>query len=206
MGIGRFSVRRVAVTFGVAATAVLVLGLTACTPPAWGPAPSTTSTASTTTTIPRITIPAFSVTAPSFSASLSSVRVTYLGCGGTYSPPGFTIAGPSVSFPATTLVVTGSTLALPNVTATLAAASVNLSSFRVSCFGLSYSTGVVFEYNATTASPTATVNVANGTIDVGSTGITLTGKLRFPGFGGLSVNVPSVNLTVPGFSTAIPAV
>jgi len=132
------------------------------------------------------------------------VNVSYLGCGGTYRPPSITIAGPSVSIPATTLTVTGSTLALPNVTATLAAASINVSTFRLSCFGLSYSTGVVLDYNASTASPSATVNVDTGTINVGSSTVTLAGRLRFPGLGGLTVNIPSVKLTVPGFSVPIP--
>lgn len=185
--------------------ATVVFGMSACAPPPTGGSGSTTttSTTTTTTTIPTISVPATSLSAPSFSASLPSVNVSYLGCGGTYNPPGITISGPSVTIPAQTLTVTGGVLPLPNVQATLAAASINVSSFRLSCFGFSASTGVVFDYGAATASPVTTIDVVNGTVNVGATTLTLSGKLRFPGLGNLSVNVPSFNVTVPGFSAPI---
>jgi hypothetical protein len=188
-----------------AVAAAVMIGLSACAPPPTGGSGSTTttSTTSTTTTIPTISIPATTLAAPSFSASLPSVNVSYLGCGGTYNPPGITINGPSVNIPAQSLTVTGGVLPLPNVQATLAAASINVSSFRLSCFGISASTGVVFEYGAATASPVTTVDVVNGSVNVGSTTLTLSGRLRFPGLGNLSVNVPSFSVTVPGFSAPI---
>jgi hypothetical protein len=185
--------------------AVTMFGVSACVAPPTGGGGSTTTTTttSTTTTIPTILVPATTLSAPSFSASLPSVNVSYLGCGGTYNPPGITINGPSINIPAQSLTVTGGVLPLPNVQATLAAASINVSTFRLSCFGVSASTGVVFEYGAATASPVTTIDVVNGTVNVGATTLTLSGRLRFQGLGGLSVNVPSFNVTVPGFSAPI---
>ena len=142
-----------------AAAAVLLVAVgsaAACTPdPGMAPATTTTTTTSTTTTtIPTYTVPRTTLQAGSFSASVPSVNVSYLGCGGTYNPPAVTFNGPSVNIPAQTIQGAG-VVTLPNVSATLAAASVNLSSFRLSCGFLSYSTGVTLEYSAVTASPSA---------------------------------------------------
>lgn len=191
---------------GALAVVVVGLGLTACTAPTpvGPPAPTTTTTSTTTTTtIPTYQVPATTLSAPSVSAAIPSVSVSYLGCGGTYNPPAITLSGPSVSIPATTLQGAG-TVALPGVSATLAAASVNVSSFRLSCFGLSYTTGVVLDYNAVTATPSASINLDTGQVSVGSTTLTISGRLRFPGFGGLSVGLPSFNVTVPGFGATVP--
>ena len=191
-----------------AAAAVLLVAVgsaAACTPdPGMAPATTTTTTTSTTTTtIPTYTVPRTTLQAGSFSASIPSVNVSYLGCGGTYNPPAVTFNGPSVNIPAQTIQGAG-VVTLPNVSATLAAASVNLSSFRLSCGFLSYSTGVTLEYSAVTASPSATVNLDNGAVSIGSTTLRINGKLKFPGLGGLSVNLPGFNVTVPGFGATVP--
>ncbi len=194
--------RAVAAISVVAAAAVLG----ACTPdPGGAPATTTTSTTttSTTTTVPTYQVPQTTLQAGSVSASIPSVSVSYLGCGGTYNPPGITLTGPSVNIPAQTLQG-GGVVTLPNVSATLAAASVNLSSFRLSCGFLSYSTGVVLEYDAVTATPSATVNLDNGQVSIGSTTLRVNGRLRFPGLGGLSINLPGFNVTVPGFGATVP--
>lgn len=202
----RETLRSVRTRVGALTVVAAGLGITACVAPAPVAPPATTTTTTsttTTTTIPTYSVPATSLSAPSFSAAIPSVSVSYLGCGGTYNPPAITLSGPSVSIPATTLRGAG-VVALPGVSATLAAASVNVSTFRVSCLGLSYSTGVVLEYNAATAAPSATVNLDNGQVSVGSTTLTISGRLRFPGFGGLTVGLPSFNVTVPGFSATVP--
>jgi len=194
-----------------AAAAVLLVAAgsaAACTPDPGG-APATTSTTSTTasttttTTIPTYAVPQTSLQAGSFSAAIPSVNVSYLGCGGSYNPPAVTLTGPSVNIPAQTVQGAG-VVTLPNVTATLAAASVNLSSFRLSCGFLSYSTGVTLEYGAVTATPSATVNLDNGAVAIGSTTLRINGKLKFPGLGGLSVNLPGFDVTVPGFGATVP--
>ena len=164
---------------------------------------TTTTSTTTTTTIPTYTVPRTTLQAGSFSASIPSVNVSYLGCGGSYNPPGVTLTGPSVNIPAQTIQGAG-VVTLPNVSATLAAASVNLSSFRLSCGFLSYSTGVTLEYSAVTASPSATVNLDNGAVSIGSTTLRINGRLKFPGLGGLSVNLPGFNVTVPGFGATVP--
>lgn len=191
-----------------AATALLVAVSTsaACTAdPGTAPATttSTTSTTTTTTTIPTYSVPQTTLQAGSFSASIPSVNVSYLGCGGSYNPPGVTLTGPSVNIPAQSIQGAG-VVTLPNVSATLAAASVNLSSFRLSCGILSYSTGVTLEYSAVTASPAATVNLDTGAVSIGSTTLRINGRLKFPGLGGLSVNLPGFNVTVPGFGATVP--
>jgi len=194
-----------------AAAAVLLVAVgsaAACTPdPGMAPATTTTTTSTTTstttTTIPTYTVPRTTLQAGSFSASIPSVNVSYLGCGGSYNPPGVTLTGPSVNIPAQTIQGAG-VVTLPNVSATLAAASVNLSSFRLSCGFLSYSTGVTLEYSAVTASPSATVNLDNGAVSIGSTTLRINGRLKFPGLGGLSVNLPGFNVTVPGFGATVP--
>lgn len=191
-----------------AAAAVLLVAVgsaAACTPdPGMAPATTTTTTTSTTTTtIPTYTVPRTTLQAGSFSASIPSVNVSYLGCGGSYNPPGVTLTGPSVNIPAQTIQGAG-VVTLPNVSATLAAASVNLSSFRLSCGFLSYSTGVTLEYSAVTASPSATVNLDTGAVSIGSTTLRINGRLKFPGLGGLSVNLPGFDVTVPGFGGTVP--
>jgi len=198
-----FSGRRAVAALAVVAAAA---GLSACTPDPGGvPPASTTSTTttSTTTTIPTYQVPQTTLQAGSVSASIPSVSVSYLGCGGTYNPPGITLAGPSVNIPAQTIQGAG-VVTLPNVSATLAAASVNLSSFRLSCGFLSYSTGVTLEYNAVTATPSATVNLDNGQVSIGSTTLRINGRLKFPGLGGLTVNLPGFDVTVPGFGATVP--
>lgn len=198
-----FSGRRAVAALAVVAAAA---GLAACTPDPGGvPPASTTSTTttSTTTTIPTYQVPQTTLQAGSVSASIPSVSVSYLGCGGTYNPPGITLTGPSVNIPAQTIQGAG-VVTLPNVSATLAAASVNLSSFRLSCGFLSYSTGVTLEYNAVTATPSATVNLDNGQVSIGSTTLRINGRLKFPGLGGLTVNLPGFDVTVPGFGATVP--
>ena len=191
-----------------AAAAVLLVAVgtsAACTAdPGTAPATTTTTTSTTTTTtIPTYSIPQTTLQAGSFSASIPSVNVSYLGCGGSYNPPGVTLTGPSVNIPAQTIRGAG-VVTLPNVSATLAAASVNLSSFRLSCGFLSYSTGVTLEYSAVTASPSATVNLDTGAVSIGSTTLRINGRLKFPGLGGLTVNLPGFDVTVPGFGATIP--
>ena len=193
-----------------AAAAVLLLAVgtsAACTAdPGTAPAATTTTTTTsttTTTTIPTFSIPHTTLQAGSFSAAIPSVNVSYLGCGGSYNPPAITLTGPSVDIPAQTIQGAG-VVTLPNVSATLAAASVNLSSFRLSCGFLSYSTGVTLEYSAVTATPSATVNLDNGAVSIGSTTLRINGRLKFPGLGGLSVNLPGFDVTVPGFGATVP--
>ena len=191
-----------------AAAAVLLVAVgtsAACTAdPGTAPATTTTTTSTTTTTtIPTYSIPQTTLQAGSFSASIPSVNVSYLGCGGSYNPPGVTLTGPSVNIPAQTIRGAG-VVTLPNVSATLAAASVNLSSFRLSCGFLSYSTGVTLEYSAVTASPSATVNLDTGAVSIGSTTLRINGRLKFPGLGGLTVNLPGFDVTVPGFGATVP--
>lgn len=189
-----------------AALLVAVGSAAACAPdPGTAPATTTTTTVATTTTttVPTYSVPQTSLQAGSFSASIPSVNVSYLGCGGSYNPPGVTLTGPSVNIPAQTIQGAG-VVTLPNVSATLAAASVNLSSFRLSCGFLSYSTGVTLEYSAVTASPSATVNLDTGAVSIGSTTLRINGRLKFPGLGGLSVNLPGFDVTVPGFGATVP--
>lgn len=191
---------RLVLATGAAALALLAV---ACVPPPTGP-PATTSTTTTTTTVPRISIPATTLQAPSISVALPPVGVSYLGCGGTYNPPGIIINGPSVTIPAQTLTITGSSLPLPGVQTTLASGSVNVSSFTLSCLFVNVSTGVVFDYDASTATPASSINPLTGEVTIAATTLTLTGRLRFTGFGGLTVPVPPVSVTVPGFTATIP--
>ena len=41
-------------------------------------------------------------------------------------------------------------------------------------------------------------------MSVGSTTLRINGKLKFPGLGGLSINLPGFDVTVPGFGATIP--
>ncbi len=199
MGDSRGRLRR---RSAVAVAGILALFAGACVPPTVPPPATTTST--TSTTIPDITIPGFTYQLPSFSLDLPSVDVGFSGCSASYNPPSFGVTGPTLVIPETTVPANGGVLPLPGVQLNSGAASISLGSVTISCLFVSFTSGVVVNLGGGAASPSATLDLNQGKIIVGSSTLSLSASLVFQGFGGLTIPLANQTVVIPGAEIPLP--
>lgn len=192
---------------GSVAVAVLVSAVlaVACVPPPTPPPPTTTTTTSTTTTtaVPVTVIPGFTYQLPSFSLDLPSVGVGFSGCNGTYDPPSVNVTGPVLSIPETTVVGATGVVQLPGVSLQQGAASLSLGTVTISCL-ISFSSSVRLDLGSAAATPSATVDLGQGSITTSAVTLSLSATLVFTGFGGLTIPLANQNVTIPGVTIPIP--